>query len=97
VTGSVLGQRAVCETENGQVALDQLNRKKGDFVVCDRNMPVMNGIELLRAIRADENLKTIPVLMVMAEAKQGIFWKLYKPASATILSSRSMPRRCKRS
>jgi CheY-like chemotaxis protein len=30
-----------------------------------------NGIELLRAIRADENLKTIPVLMVMAEAKPG--------------------------
>ena len=65
-----VGQRAVCEAKNGQVALDQLNRKKADFVVCDRNMPVMNGIEPLRAIRADENLKTIPVLMVMAEAKQ---------------------------
>ena len=40
-------------------------------MACDRNIPVMNGIELLRAIRADENLKTIPVLMVMADAKPG--------------------------
>jgi len=65
-----LGFRNMRDAENGQLALDELKKKKADFVVSDWNMPVMSGIELLRAIRADENLKTIPVLMVTAEAKQ---------------------------
>ena len=65
-----LGFRNMREAENGQLALDELKKKKADFVVSDWNMPVMTGIDLLRAIRADENLKTIPVLMVTAEAKQ---------------------------
>ena len=65
-----LGFKNMREAENGQVALDCLKRKKADFVVADWNMPVMTGIELLRAIRADETLKSLPVLMVTAEAKQ---------------------------
>jgi len=65
-----LGFKNMREAENGQLALDELTNKKADLVVCDWNMPVMTGIDLLRAIRADENLKTIPVLMVTAEAKQ---------------------------
>ncbi len=65
-----LGLRNMREAENGQLALDKLKNRKAGLVVADWNMPVMNGIELLRAIRADENTKTIPVLMVTAEAKQ---------------------------
>ena len=41
-----------------------------DFVITDWNMPNMQGIDLLQAIRADERLKKIPVLMVTAEAKR---------------------------
>ena len=65
-----LGFKNMREAENGQLALDELKKKKADFVVCDWNMPVMTGIELLKAIRADDSLKSIPVLMVTAEAKQ---------------------------
>lgn len=65
-----LGFKNMREAENGQLALDELKRKKADFVVSDWNMPVMTGIDLLRAIRADEALKATPVLMVTAEAKQ---------------------------
>ena len=65
-----LGFKHIREAENGQLALEELKRKKADFVVSDWNMPVMTGIDLLRAIRADERLKSIPVLMVTAEAKQ---------------------------
>jgi len=65
-----LGFKHIREAENGQVALQELKKKKADFVVSDWNMPVMTGIDLLRAIRADESLKSIPVLMVTAEAKQ---------------------------
>jgi two-component system chemotaxis response regulator CheY len=65
-----LGMRHIREAENGQIALDKLKVKKADFVVSDWNMPVMNGIDLLRAIRADQALRSTPVLMVTAEANQ---------------------------
>jgi two-component system chemotaxis response regulator CheY len=58
------------EAENGQEALQKLRADTYGLVVSDWNMPVMNGIDLLRAIRADDALKTIPVLMVTAEAQQ---------------------------
>ena len=56
------------EAENGQEGLRKLRAGKYDFVVSDWSMPVMTGIDMLRAIRADENLKAIPVLMVTVEA-----------------------------
>ena len=65
-----LGFHNIREADNGQSALNELKKRKADFVISDWNMPVMSGIELLRAIRADEYLKTIAVLMVTAEAKQ---------------------------
>ncbi len=65
-----LGIKNLREAENGNAALQELKAKKVDLVVSDWNMPVMSGIELLRAIRADEELKSIPVLMVTAEAKK---------------------------
>jgi two-component system chemotaxis response regulator CheY len=65
-----LGFKNMREAENGSTALEELKRKKADLVVADWNMPVMTGIEMLRAIRADDALKTIPVLMVTAEAKK---------------------------
>ena len=65
-----LGYANVDEAENGQEALIKLRADKFGFVVSDWNMPVMSGIELLRAIRADECLKAIPVLMVTAEAQK---------------------------
>jgi two-component system chemotaxis response regulator CheY len=65
-----LGFANVDEAENGQEALQKLRGDTYGFVVSDWNMPVMTGIDLLRAIRADETLKAIPVLMVTAEAQQ---------------------------
>lgn len=65
-----LGFANVEEAENGQEALQKLRADTFGFVVSDWNMPVMTGIEMLRAIRADEKLKAIPVLMVTAEAQQ---------------------------
>jgi two-component system chemotaxis response regulator CheY len=65
-----LGLKNISEAENGQIALDKLRVKKADFVVSDWNMPVMTGIDLLRAIRADQALKSTPVLMVTAEGNQ---------------------------
>ncbi len=65
-----LGFSNMEEAENGQEALQKLRAQPFGFVVSDWNMPVMPGIEMLRAIRADETLKHIPVLMVTAEAQK---------------------------
>jgi len=58
------------EAEDGAVALAALKAQKFDFVVCDINMPNMNGFDFLKAVRADDALKHIPVLMVTAEARK---------------------------
>ena len=65
-----LGFANIEEAENGQEGLQKLKGDTFGFVVSDWNMPVMTGIDMLRAIRADEKLKTLPVLMVTAEAQQ---------------------------
>ena len=58
------------EAEDGVVALSLLKNGKFDFVVSDINMPNMNGFDLLKAIKADDHLKHLPVLMVTAEARK---------------------------
>lgn len=58
------------EAEDGAVALSKLKSGNFNFVVSDLNMPNMNGFELLRNIRADAELKHLPVLLVTAEAKK---------------------------
>jgi len=65
-----IGHTNVEEAEDGQVALGKLQAGEFDFVVSDLNMPNMNGFELLRQIRADAKLKSLPVLLVTAEAKK---------------------------
>jgi len=58
------------EAEDGTVALNMLRQSRFDFIVSDINMPNMNGFDLLKAVKADESLKHIPVLMVTAEARK---------------------------
>ena len=65
-----LGFVNVDEAEDGNAALQKLRASKFDFIVTDWNMPNMTGIELLRQVRADPELKHLPVLMVTAEAKK---------------------------
>jgi two-component system chemotaxis response regulator CheY len=65
-----IGYQHADEAEDGQVALSKLKNGAFNFVVSDLNMPNMNGFELLRQIRADAQLKGLPVLLVTAEAKK---------------------------
>ncbi len=65
-----LGYTNAEEAEDGVVALQKLKGGNFQFVVSDWNMPNMTGIDLLRNIRADAELKHLPVLMVTAEAKK---------------------------
>lgn len=58
------------EAEDGRAALTKLRSAKFDFVVCDINMPRVNGLQLLAEVMQDPALRHIPVLMVTAEARK---------------------------
>jgi len=65
-----LGFNNTFEADDGKTALPMLQTGDFDFLVTDWNMPGMTGIDLLKAVRADPELSSLPVLMVTAEAKR---------------------------
>ena len=65
-----LGYSNTTDADDGSTALPMLQAGDFDFLVTDWNMPGMTGIELLKAVRADPKLASIPVLMVTAEQKR---------------------------
>ena len=92
-----LGYNNIVEAEDGAEALSLLHREKVDFVISDWNMPNMSGLDLLKAIRADDNLKPLPVLLVTAEAlkenvvealKAGVNNYVIKPFTAETLKEK---------
>lgn len=92
-----LGFNNIEEADDGNTALPMLRNGKFDFLVTDWNMPGMSGMELLQAIRADENLKSLPILMVTAEAKReqivaaaqaGVNGYVVKPFTAAVLKDK---------
>lgn len=92
-----LGYTNVDEAEDGVVAMQKLTAGGIDFVVTDWNMPNMTGIELLRAIRSNSQLNSLPVLMITAEAKKeniveaaqaGASGYIVKPFTAATLSEK---------
>lgn len=60
----------VDEAEDGAIGLEKLKAGNYGFVVSDWNMPNMDGLAMLQAIRADSSMAKLPVLMVTAEAKK---------------------------
>jgi two-component system chemotaxis response regulator CheY len=85
------------EADDGESALTLLRSTPFDMVVTDWNMPNMTGIDLLRAIRAEPTLKSIPVLMVTAEnnreqiiaaAQAGVNGYIVKPFTAATLQEK---------
>ncbi|MCI2284599.1 MULTISPECIES: chemotaxis response regulator CheY [Colwellia] len=92
-----LGFTNIQEADDGSTALPMLQNGDFDFVVTDWNMPGMQGIDLLKAIRADANLAHIPVLLITAEAKKeqivmaaqaGVNGYIVKPFTAATLKTK---------
>jgi two-component system chemotaxis response regulator CheY len=92
-----LGFLNVDEAEDGVVALSKLTSEHFDFIVTDWNMPNMDGLTLLQQIRANPQLKHLPVLMITAEAKKenivaaaqaGASGYIVKPFTAGTLSEK---------
>lgn len=92
-----LGYPNVDMADDGATALPMLQSGEYDFVISDWNMPKMEGLDLLKAIRADAKLAKTPVLMVTAESKKekiieaaqaGVNDYVVKPFNAEILKSK---------
>jgi two-component system chemotaxis response regulator CheY len=64
-----LGFNNVDEATDGSMALQKLRDKEYGLVISDWNMEPMTGIQLLREVRADAKLKTLPFIMITAESK----------------------------
>ncbi len=61
------GQSEFFEAPNGQKALELMKKNWLDLVITDYNMPVMNGLDFIKAVKADELLKDIPVVVISTE------------------------------
>lgn len=92
-----LGFNNTQEADDGNAALPMLQNGHYDFLVTDWNMPGMTGIDLLKAVRADEKLAALPVLMVTAEsnreqiieaAQAGVNGYIVKPFTAVTLKEK---------
>lgn len=64
-----IGFNDIHDAHNGEEGLKKLKAGGFGLLLLDWNMPVMTGIDLLRTIRSDPELKSLPVLMITAEAK----------------------------
>ena len=64
-----LGFDDVDDASDGTAALAKLQQRKYGLVISDWNMAPMTGYELLRQVRADDRLSTVPFIMVTAESK----------------------------
>ena len=91
------GFGSVTEAEDGVEALRKLENGNFKFIVSDWNMPNMNGLELLKAVRRAPNLKHLPFLLITAEARKeniidaaqaGADGYIVKPFTAAILSDK---------
>jgi two-component system chemotaxis response regulator CheY len=92
-----IGFTDIAEADDGHTALKELQKEKYDLILCDWNMPEMPGIDLLKTLKADENLKNIPFIMVTAEAqkenileavKTGVSSYIVKPFTAETVNEK---------
>ncbi len=93
-----LGMHSVEEATDGQQALDRLQSADGfDLLLTDWNMPNLSGLDLALAVRADERLMALPILMVttrsmqkdiLAAMKAGVNGYITKPFDAPTLQTK---------
>ena len=92
-----LGYANETEADDGKTALPLLQNGSFDFLITDWNMPGMPGLDLLKAVRSNDKLKKLPVLMLTAEAKReqiveaaqaGVSGYVIKPFTAVTLKEK---------
>jgi hypothetical protein len=92
-----MGASTIVTANNGAEALRMLKNRRVDIVLSDWNMPVMTGLELLKAVRSDDKLSHLPFIMITAEAEReriteaianGVSDLLVKPYTSERLGTR---------
>ncbi len=82
----------VLEAANGVVALSLLDRERVDLIICDMNMPMLDGAGLVRVVR-DERGLNIPIMMVTARCDHAKLIKEMKPYNVTFHPKPFVPSR----
>ena len=77
----------IVEAGNGKEALDKLKENNNDFtfILCDINMPEMNGMETLKAIRSNPDTAKLPVIMCTSVAEKGQVMEAIKAGATNYL------------
>ncbi len=92
-----IGYDDVIEAANGKDALAKLYSEKVDVVITDWNMPEMNGLEFVKAVKSDDNFKDLPILMITTRGvkddileamRAGVSSYIVKPFSPQTLKSK---------
>jgi two-component system, chemotaxis family, chemotaxis protein CheY len=92
-----LGFADIDDARDGASALEKMRAKKYGLVISDWNMEPMTGYDLLKEVRADPGLGTVPFIMVTAESKNenviaarkaGVNTYIVKPFNAQTLKSK---------
>ncbi len=92
-----LGFNNVDESPDGSSALQKLRDKSYGLVISDWNMEPMSGLQLLKEVRADVQLKEVPFIMITAESKSenviaakeaGVSNYIVKPFNAATLKGK---------
>ncbi|MGB0716860.1 MAG: response regulator [Phycisphaerae bacterium] len=80
----------VSEVRNGQKALEFLDKHEVDFIISDINMPVMNGLELLQAVRKEKEL-VMPFLLISSRCDQKELREVVTPLNARVYPKPFVP------
>jgi two-component system chemotaxis response regulator CheY len=92
-----IGFENVEEAEEGSQAFEKLKQGGYGFIITDWNMPVMDGMALMKKVRSDPDLKDLPILMVTAESEKekvveaiqaGVNNYIVKPFTAEVLKEK---------
>lgn len=67
-----LGYNKIIDAPDGEKAWEKAGSEEVGFIICDWNMPNLNGLGFLRRVRANKRLKDVPFLIVTAEMAEDI-------------------------
>lgn len=97
ITLEQIGVRLIHEAENGVKAIDTANLQPLDLIISDYNMPEMDGLELLRAVRGHPSVRKVPFILVTGRGDRELVVKaaqagannyVVKPFTADILRTK---------
>ena len=82
----------ILEAANGAIGLDMAKAQLPDLIILDMTMPVMDGVETLKALKADSTTKAIPVIMLTANSNPEEMEQMKALGAADYITKTQKPR-----